>query len=277
MRACRIPKLVSVAVLAGASLAAIPTSAQDSVLMDSGTLDQEAAGSFFPAKRPYSPWAGRNFPTRPLFGDTHLHTSFSMDAGAFGARLSPRDAYRFAKGEEVMASSGQAGETLPAARFPRGHRPLRQYGLLPGPARRQARAPRRPAGPQMVRHDSVRPGGRGRGRHHHLLRGGQVQGADPLFARIPPPTARRGRRPSRRRRRRTSPAASPPSSAIEWTSNTGGNNLHRNVIFRDDGDKASQVVPFTRAAAGQRQSARPVEMDGGLRGQDRRRRARHRP
>ena len=38
----------------------------------------------------------RDFPTRPFFGDTHLHTSFSMDAGAFGARLGPRDAYRFA-------------------------------------------------------------------------------------------------------------------------------------------------------------------------------------
>jgi hypothetical protein len=31
----------------------------------------------------------------------------------------------------------------------------------------------------------------------------------------------------------------------EWTSNTGGNNLHRNVIFRDGGEKASLVVPFT--------------------------------
>jgi hypothetical protein len=30
-----------------------------------------------------------------------------MDAGAFGARLTPRDAYRFARGEEVTASSGQ--------------------------------------------------------------------------------------------------------------------------------------------------------------------------
>ena len=30
----------------------------------------------------------------------------------------------------------------------------------------------------------------------------------------------------------------------EWTSNTGGNNLHRNVIFRDNGDKAIQVQPF---------------------------------
>ena len=30
----------------------------------------------------------------------------------------------------------------------------------------------------------------------------------------------------------------------EWTSNTGGNNLHRNVIFRDNGLKAGQVEPL---------------------------------
>ena len=31
----------------------------------------------------------------------------------------------------------------------------------------------------------------------------------------------------------------------EWTSNTAGNNLHRNVIYRDNGEKASQVEPYT--------------------------------
>jgi uncharacterized protein DUF3604 len=41
------------------------------------------------------------------WGDTHLHTALSLDAGAAGCRLGPRDAYRFAKGEQVMASSGQ--------------------------------------------------------------------------------------------------------------------------------------------------------------------------
>ncbi len=55
----------------------------------------------------YSPYAHRNFPERPLWGDSHLHTRLSMDAGLFGNRLSPRDAYRFARGEEVIASSGQ--------------------------------------------------------------------------------------------------------------------------------------------------------------------------
>src|SRR5882757_8063070 len=74
---------------------------------DVGTLDKETAEKAFPSRPPYSPYAGRNFPTRPYFGDTHLHTSFSMDAGAFGARLGPKEAYRFAKGEEVTASSGQ--------------------------------------------------------------------------------------------------------------------------------------------------------------------------
>ena len=77
------------------------------VTTDIGTFTKEAATAAYPAKPPYSPYAGRDFPTRPLFGDTHTHTSYSLDAGAFGARLTPRDAYRFAKGEEITISSGQ--------------------------------------------------------------------------------------------------------------------------------------------------------------------------
>src|ERR1700688_754558 len=103
-----VPKLCAVAVLA--ALATLPfgrsAAAADPLTTDVGTLDHESAEKAFPAA-PYSPYAGRSFPTRPFFGDTHLHTSFSMDAGAFGARLGPKEAYRFAKGEEVTASSGQ--------------------------------------------------------------------------------------------------------------------------------------------------------------------------
>jgi hypothetical protein len=43
--------------------------AQD-VTTDIGTLDKATADKVFPAKPPYSPYAGRNFPTRPYFGDT---------------------------------------------------------------------------------------------------------------------------------------------------------------------------------------------------------------
>ncbi len=69
-------------------------------------LQHEDAEKIFKA-RPYSPWAERNFPMRPLFGDTHLHTALSFDAGAAGARLGPKEAYRFAKGEQVISSTGQ--------------------------------------------------------------------------------------------------------------------------------------------------------------------------
>ena len=53
---------------------------------DAGSPAKERLEQALP-KPPYSPYADRDFPTRPFFGDTHLHTSFSMDAGAFGARL----------------------------------------------------------------------------------------------------------------------------------------------------------------------------------------------
>jgi len=58
----------------------------------------------------YSPYAGNDFPESPLWGDSHLHTSLSIDAGLFGNRLPPREAYRFARGEEVVSSSGQAAQ-----------------------------------------------------------------------------------------------------------------------------------------------------------------------
>jgi hypothetical protein len=93
-----------VAALAFLGLSLITLPAQQA--SDVGTLNQETADAAF-KKRPYSPYADHKFPLRPYFGDTHLHTGFSMDAGAFGCRLTPRDALRFARGEQVMASSGQ--------------------------------------------------------------------------------------------------------------------------------------------------------------------------
>ncbi len=69
------------------------------------TLD--SPGGAFPDRGYFSPYAGRNFPTRVFWGETHLHTGMSLDAGAFGATLKPADAYQFARGEEVTSSTGQ--------------------------------------------------------------------------------------------------------------------------------------------------------------------------
>ncbi len=67
--------------------------------------DEQKLADAYTAKS-YSPYAGRGFPTNVYFGDTHLHTSFSMDAGAYGNTLGPEEAYRFARGEEVTSAMG---------------------------------------------------------------------------------------------------------------------------------------------------------------------------
>ena len=54
----------------------------------------------------YSPYPQQNFPNRVFFGDTHLHTSYSTDAGMIGNTLGPEEAYRFARGETVKSSTG---------------------------------------------------------------------------------------------------------------------------------------------------------------------------
>ena len=87
-------------------------------LMFLGLASNEAYAQIPPPKNPedmlskayrgpsYSPYAARNFATRPLWGDSHLHTGNSFDAGAFGATLLPEDAFRFARGDEVVSSTG---------------------------------------------------------------------------------------------------------------------------------------------------------------------------
>jgi hypothetical protein len=98
-------KLALTFAISGAAVFCLPAGALAEG--DAGTITKEKLENSFPKKRPYSPYADRNFPIRPLFGDTHLHTAVSFDAGIFGARLSPRDAYRFAKGQQVTTNTGQ--------------------------------------------------------------------------------------------------------------------------------------------------------------------------
>ncbi len=233
----------TLAAVLAACLALPAAAAAESNSPGLGAPDKDAAERAFPAKAPYSPYAGRSFPTRPFFGDTHLHTSFSMDAGAFGARLSPRDAYRFAKGEEVTASSGQRVKLA---------RPL-DFLVVADHSDGFGFFPMLLAGDPIVMAD---PQGRKWNEMIHSGKGAEAAidiivnfGKGTISEAILPVPGTPAFRGAWDETIRAADDANEPGQftafiGYEWTSNTGGNNLHRNVIFRDDGTKAGRVEPL---------------------------------
>ena len=217
--------------------------AQQATVTDIGTLDKASAEQVH-KQRPYSPYAGRSFPTRPLFGDTHLHTSFSMDAGAFGARLGPREAYRLARGEELTASSWQQVKLSRPLDFLVVTDHSDGFGFFP---LLFAADPKLMAYPQGRRWYDMIQGGQGADAAIEIIvscsQGKMPEGLMPL-----PGTP--AYRSAWRETIKAADEANDPGwftafIGYEWTSNTGGNNLHRNIIFRDSGDKAGRVEPYT--------------------------------
>lgn len=210
---------------------------------DAGAPAKEGIERVFP-KQAYSPYAGRNFPTRPLFGDTHLHTSFSFDAGAFGARLGPRDAYRFARGEQVTASSGQPVKLSRPLDFLVVADHSDNMGFFPDLF---GGKPELLADPTGRRWYEMIQSGKGADAALEIIMAFS-QGTFPKDLMYFPGTrAYRGawQETIAAAEHYNDPGRFTAFIGYEWTSNTGGNNLHRNVIFRDNGDRASQVEPFT--------------------------------
>ncbi|HRK36085.1 MAG TPA: DUF3604 domain-containing protein [Candidatus Hydrogenedentes bacterium] len=218
--------------------------AEDPIASDVGHGDKAALEKVHATKPHYSPYAGRSFPTRAYFGDTHLHTSFSMDAGAFGCRLSPRDAYQFARGEEVTTSRGDRAKLS---------RPL-DFLVVADHSDNMGFFPDLFAGKPEILKD---PDGR---RWYDMIQSGK--GADAAleiigkFAQGQFPEAlaylpgSRGYDGAWEETIAAAEAYNDPGRftafiGYEWTALDKGNNLHRNVIFRDNGDLARRVVPFT--------------------------------
>ncbi|RWM81497.1 MAG: DUF3604 domain-containing protein [Mesorhizobium sp.] len=230
--------------LYGTALASLMGFALPAIAQDAGALDKGKADAAHQHPPAYSPYAERDFPTRPFFGDTHLHTAFSMDAGAFGAKLTPRDAYRFARGEEVTSSTGQPVKLS---------RPL-DFLVVADHSDNMGFFPDLFAGkPEML----ADPAGK---KWYDMIQSGK--GADAAIEIIvafshgtfpkdimyfPGTPAYKGawQETIAAAEDYNNPGLFTAFIGYEWTSNTDGNNLHRNVIFRDNGDKASQVEPFT--------------------------------
>jgi len=234
-------------VFAWATLAAgmaTVAAAKDAQVGVAGALDKQSAAKAFPAQRPYSPYVGANIPTRPYFGDTHLHTAFSMDAGAFGARLTPRDAYAFARGNEINSSSGQPVRLSRPLDFLVVADHSDGMGFFP---LIMAGSPDIMADPQGKRWHDMILGGQGAAAAIDII---QSFGKGTISKAIMPVPGTRAYQGAWDETIKAAEEANEPGRftafiGYEWTSNTGGNNLHRNVIFRDNATKAGAIVPYT--------------------------------
>jgi len=199
-----------------------------------------------PVGRPieYSPYLQEDFPNQVFFGDTHLHTAYSADAGLVGATTTPDDAFRFARGEVVISSNG-----IPA----RLQRPLdwlvvtdhaENLGIPialeeQSPALQQNEWGRNLAETFAPRTEDARL-------EAYIQWFGAVNdpdGSDPMagtdFGRT------MWERATQAAEDHNTPGSFTAIIGFEWTSGPDGNNLHRNVIFRDGKELADQIIPIS--------------------------------
>jgi len=210
--------------------------------------EQAAAAAPSPAAAPAEATKPA-YPTRVYFGDTHLHTALSLDAGASGTKLMPEDAYRFAKGEEVTGASGQKAKLSRPLDFLVVADHSDQMGLITD---LQAGKPEILANAQAKNWYELMNSGKG-GEAMMSIVTAFGQGTFPKEIMYNPGSP--GYRATWKRIIDAAEGANQPGKftafiGYEWTSLVAGNNLHRNVLFRDDADKASQVEPFTNYPPG---------------------------
>jgi hypothetical protein len=196
------------------------------------------------AGKSYSPYAGRATTLLPLWGDTHLHTGLSFDAGAFGNRLGLDEAYRFARGEEVVCSTGIAA---------RLSRPLDWLVVADHSDNMGFFLDLYAGEPHLLAHPQARD-------WHERIKAGDgvavayelislfANGQFPKELTYTPDSApykSTWQDMIEAAERFNEPGRFTAFIGYEWTSLVTGNNMHRVVVFRDGGSRASQTLPYT--------------------------------
>src|SRR5262245_53456018 len=208
-----------------------------------GQIEPADPAKFY--KKPgYSPYAGKNYPERPLFGDEHVHTGWSADAGMSGATLTPEDAVKFARGDEVVSTSGQPVKLGRPCDWVAISDHSDGMGII---AELRAGNPELMENPMLKKwHDMMLAGGDEAGKATMELIHAQSTATLPDVIKDPKFAKSVWEKNNDIMEKYNEPGRFTTLIAYEWTSNAGGgDNLHRNVIYRDGKDKADQVLPFT--------------------------------
>ncbi len=191
----------------------------------------------------YSPYVGESYPQDVYFGDTHLHTSNSPDAGFFSTTLGPDDAYRFASGNEVVSSTGQKVKLNRPLDFLVVADHAEYYGLVPSLIK----------GDPSLLADPV--GKRWFDTYHGSSSGGMTvfqeiiasAGGATNEEMIKDPKVKRSAWESANAVAElyNVPGKFTALLGFEWSSVINGNNLHRVVVYRDGPDKVNTTVPMS--------------------------------
>lgn len=181
------------------------------------------------------------YPTHVFFGDTHLHTSLSMDAGAFGNRIGMDEAYQFARGDEVTSSTGIKTKLAKPLDFLVIADHSDGMGFFPDMMAEKE---------YLMKYDMVK-------NWKKLIdedKGGEAaldiiknfsQGNFPFKTNDVSMMTPVWKNVVEAAEKYNDPGKFTAFIGYEWTSLIKGNNLHRVVIYRDNGDKAINQLPFT--------------------------------
>jgi hypothetical protein len=210
------------------------------ILAGAPALAQDDAPGVQPKKSGYSPYPEQTHPNRVYFGDTHLHTSYSADAGMVGNTLGPEEAYRYAKGEVVKSSTGINARLARPLDFLVVADHAENLGLAPLLVARD---------PGLLATDFGKA-------LRAKVDAGDLQGAWEVWSKA----KSGGKDPlagheqinrtawaqlTEAAERHNQPGLFTALIGFEWTSAYERNNLHRNVIFRGGKKNADSIVPFS--------------------------------
>lgn len=204
-------------------------------------LAEEEQSSRAPQERNYSPYPKQDFPDKVLFGDTHLHTIYSFDAGMFGNVLGPDQAYRFAKGEKVISTSGQAVSLQRPLDFLVVTDHAENLGVAPMIAQADPLMKSIPFGSQLI--EKVQAGDLAGAWNDLSVQ--KSDGKDP-FADNPEIYSNAWNVIIDAAKQHNKPGMFTALIGFEWSSTYQRSNLHRNVIFRGGKETAATIIPYSQ-------------------------------
>ncbi len=194
----------------------------------------------------YSPYAEKTYPTQVYFGDTHFHTANSGDAFMNGDRLGPEMAYRLARGEEVVSSTGVPVKLSRPLDFMVISDHVEGMGVMyevynGNPVFMDDET--------LVRwNKAMKEGGSAASDAMNEVIKGQAGGTLPTPLTDPkisgPVMKTVWQAYTQTAEDFNDPGVFTAMIGYEWTSVPGGNNLHRNVLYRGDKSNADQMMPY---------------------------------